>query len=171
MKIFSLVAAATLASCQVIPSDVLSLEARAIIVDDAESDLSGLGEEDVDLTGYGIHAAFMTGIVDVVAGIDQREFDNSDTPEFDLGLRKRLIGIWKLQAYIEANLRYGFDLDVGAVSDDYFGYSGGFGALVDVSESIFLNFRIMYDTTSLDVSSGNVDVDGLIGTVGVGFKL
>ena len=162
---------ALLHACQAIPSDFLSVEARAIVVDDATGDLGGIGKEDVDLTGYGVHAAFMTGIVDVVAGVDQREFESSDTPELDLGLRKRLIGLWKLQAYVEANLRYGFDLKTRNVSDDYFGYNMGFGALIDLNESMFLNFRVMYDTTSVDVGSGNVDVDGLIGTVGLGFKL
>ncbi|QDV06247.1 hypothetical protein Poly30_17540 [Planctomycetes bacterium Poly30] len=165
-----LTAASTLGSCQVIPSDILSVEARAIVVNDAEADLSGLGEEDVDLTGYGVHAAFMTGIVDVVAGIDQREFESSDTPELDLGLRKRLISLWKLQAYVEANLRYGFDLETRNVSEDYFGYNAGFGALVDLNDSMFLNFRVMYDTTSVDAGPTDVDIDGLIGTVGLGFK-
>ncbi len=171
MKALTLIAAATLASCQAIPSDFLSIEARALVIDDAEGDLAGLGEEDVDLTGYGVHAAFMTGIVDVVAGIDQREFETSDTPELDLGLRKRLIGIWKLDTYIEANWRYGVDLEAGTKSEDYFGYNVGFGALVDIDGTYFLNFRAMYDSTSVDVSSGSVDVEGLIGTVGIGIKL
>lgn len=163
-------AALLLGSCQVIPSDIISIEARAIVIDDAEADLSGLGEEDVDLTGYGVHAAIMTGIVDVVAGIDQREFETSDTPELDVGLRKRLIGIYKLEAYVEANLRYGFDLETQNVSEDYFGYNAGFGALLDVNETMFLNFRIMYDTTSVDAGPTDVDIDGLIGTVGLGIR-
>lgn len=159
------------ASCQVIPSDILSVEARAIVVDDAEGDLSGLGEDDVDLTGYGIHAAVLTGIVDVVAGIDQREFETSDSPELDVGLRKRLLGLWKLEAYVEANLRYGFDLDTRDVSEDYFGWNAGFGALLDISESMFMNFRVMYDTTDIDAGLTDIEVDGLIGTIGLGFKL
>ncbi len=171
MKLFRLLLLAPLsllaASCQ---TNLLSLEARGIVVDDADGDLGGLGEEDIDLSGFGLHAALMSPIVDVVVGIDQREYENSDTPELDLGLRKRLIDIWLLAAYIEANLRYGFDLDTGDVSEDYFGYSAGFGALVDLNESLFLNFRVMYDTTEIDSGIRDVDVDGLIGTVGIGIK-
>ncbi len=171
MRILSALAIACgLASCQVIPSDILSLEARAIVVDDAEGDISEISEDDVDLSGYGAHVAIMTGLVDIVGGIERRDFDNSEATELDVGLRKRLFGLWRLDTYIEANLRYGFDLDTGDVSEDYFGYNAGFGALVDLTDTLFLNFRVMYDTTSLDVSSGSVDVDGLIGTVGVGIK-
>jgi hypothetical protein len=171
MKALSLLAVLTLASCQALPSDFLSLEARAIVVDDAEGDLAGLGEDDVELTGYGVHAALMTGIVDVVAGIDQREFETNDTPELDIGLRKRLFGLWKLDTYIEANWRYGVDLETQTTSEDYFGYSVGFGALLDLDGTYFLNFRAMYDSTSIDVANTSVDVEGLIGTVGIGIKL
>ncbi len=171
MKALSLLAAAALASCQALPADFLSLEARAIVVDDAEGDLAGIGEEDVELTGYGVHAAIMTGIVDVVAGIDQREFETNDTPELDIGLRKRLFGLWKLDTYIEANWRYGVDLETQTASEDYFGYNVGFGALLDIDGTYFLNFRAMYDSTSIDVAAGSVDVEGLIGTVGLGIKL
>lgn len=166
-----LLLAAAASSCTLIPTDIVSVEARAIVVDDAEGDLDGLGEADIDLTGYGLHVALMTPVVDVVAGIDQREFESSDTPELDLGLRKRLIDVWKLHLYIEANLRYGFDLDTGAVSEDYFGYAAGFGALFDVTETLFINARIMYDTTDIDTGITDVDVDGLIGTIGIGFKI
>lgn len=163
-------AAFGLGSCQLIPSDIITLEARAIVVDDAEGDLSGIGEEDVDLTGYGLHAAIMTGIVDIVGGIDQREFETSDTPELDVGLRKRFLQIWRLEAYVEGNLRYGFDLENGNTSEDYFGYQAGFGALIDLTDSLFINLRVMYDTTSIDTSITDVDVDGLIGTIGLGLK-
>lgn len=171
MKLSPLLLLATLpllaASCQ---TNLLTLEARGIVIDDAEGDLDSVNEENVDLTGYGLHAALMSPIVDVVVGIDQREYENSDTPELDVGLRKRLIDIWLLAAYIEANVRYGFDLDTGNVSEDYFGYSAGFGALVDLNESLFLNFRIMYDTTDIEGGVRDIDVDGLIGTVGIGIK-
>ena len=171
MKTLSLIAAASLASCQVLPANFLSLEARAIVVDDADGRLSGLDVDDIDLSGYGVHAALMTGIVDVVAGIEQREFEDSDTPELDIGLRKRIFGLWKLETFIEANLRYGIDLDTQTRSDDYFGYNVGFGALLHINNTYFLNFRAMYDSTSVDVASGSVDVEGLIGTVGIGVKL
>lgn len=169
--LFALALVAGLGSCQVIPSDFLSLEARAIVVDDAEGSLSDITEEDADLSGYGLHAAIMTGLVDVVGGIERRDFEDSDATELVVGLRKRLFGLWRLDTYIEANLRYGFELDTGDVSEDYFGWNAGFGALVDLTDTIFLNFRVMYDTTDLDVSSGSVDVDGLIGTIGIGVKL
>ena len=93
-----------------------------------------------------------------------------DSPELDIGLRKRLFGIWKLQPYIEANWRYGFDLDTQTRSEDYFGYNVGVGALIDINGTYFLNFRAMYDNTSIDVTNGDVDVEGVIGTVGIGLK-
>ena len=157
-------------ACQIIPSDLLSLEARAIVVDNADLDLSDIQEDDIDLTGYGLHAAVFTPIVDIVAGIEEREFDDFDSPELDVGLRKRLLSIWKFTAYVEANLRYGFDLDTGDVSEDYFGWNAGFGALVNLTDRYFLNFRVVYDTTEIDISSGDVDVDGVLATVGVGVK-
>lgn len=166
----ALCAAAFLPSCQLIPSDIVSVEARAIVIDDAEGDLSGLGEDDVELTGYGAHVAVMTGLVDIVGGIDQREFEDSDTPELNVGLRKRLFGLWLLEGYVEGLLRYGFDLDTQTVSEDYFGYSAGFGALIDLGDSLFLNARVMYDTTSIDNGVDDIDVDGLIGTIGIGVK-
>lgn len=167
MKLLSLALLALCASCQ---TNLITLEARGIVIDDAEGDLEGVTEEDVDLTGFGLHAALLSPIVDVVVGIDQREYEDSDTPELDVGLRKRLLSLWLLSAYIEANLRYGFDLDTGTASDDYFGYSAGFGALVDLNESLFLNFRVMYDTTDIEGGVRDIDVDGLIGTVGIGIK-
>lgn len=173
MKSLLLIALPCLASaCQLIPSDIISLEARAIVVDDAEIDLSDIDEDDVDLTGYGLHAAIFTPIVDVLGGIEQREFEDSDTPELDLGVRKRLISIWKLTGYVEANLRYGFDLDTGDISEDYFGWNAGFGALINLTDTYFLNLRVVYDTTEIDFDSGNVDVDvdGVIVTVGLGVK-
>lgn len=159
-----------LPSCQLAPDDILSVEVRAIVIDDAEGNLSGIGEDDVDLSGYGAHLAVMTGLVDIVGGIDQREFEDSDTPELNVGLRKRLLGLWLVEGYVEGLLRYGVDLDTQAVSEDYFGYSAGFGALIDLGDSLFLNARIMYDSTSIDVGIDDVDVDGLIGTIGIGVK-
>ncbi|MEL6430766.1 MAG: hypothetical protein AAFU73_16960 [Planctomycetota bacterium] len=165
-----LLAATALPSCQLVPSEFVSVEARAIVVDDAEGRLSNLTEDDVELTGYGAHLAVMTSVVDVVGGIDQREFEDSDTPELNVGLRKRLFDVAIVQGYVEGVLRYGFDLDTQDVSEDYFGYSAGFGALIDLGESLFLNARVMYDSTSIDVGPEDVDVDGLIGTIGIGLR-
>lgn len=159
-----------LTSCNLVPEDVISLEARAIVVDQAETDLAGVTEDDVDLSGYGVHAALMTGIVDVVGGIDQREFEDSDTPELNVGLRKRLINVWMLEAYVEGVLRYGVDLEQNDVSEDYFGYAAGFGALIDVGPNMFLNARVMWDTTDIDAGITDIDVEGLIGTIGLGFR-
>ena len=44
------------------------------------------------------------------------------------------------------------------------------GALIDLGDSLFLNARVMYDTTSIDNGIDDIDVDGLIGTIGIGVK-
>ena len=36
---------------------------------------------------------------------------------------------------------------------------------------LFLNFRLMYESTSIQLPSLSTDVDGVTGTVGIGFSL
>lgn len=166
-RLISFACLAVLASCQSMSTGVLSLEARALVLDDAEIDDVGNGS-DVDIEGYGLHAAFMTPIVDLLGGVEQRTFGDEDAPELVLGVRRRFLEIWRVHPFVEANVRYGFETDT--VTDDYFGWQIGFGALLDLTDHFFLNARVMYDTTSVETGSGSSDVDGLVGTLGIGYS-
>lgn len=172
-SVVSLVLVSLLATaCQSMSEGVLSLEGRAIVYHDTSVDdvdaATSFDESDVDVSGYGGQAAFMTPIVDVVGGVEWREFQDEDVPELSIGLRRRFFELWKLHPYIEANLRYGSDLDTGVDEDDYTGWNAGLGALLDVTDRLFLNARLMYEVTPIDLPSGETDIDGVIGTLGVG---
>ncbi|MEM9382600.1 MAG: hypothetical protein AAGB93_21790 [Planctomycetota bacterium] len=168
-----LVLLAALASCQSMGAGVLSLEARALVLDDAEIDQGsqngGVNSTDIDVEGYGVHAAVMTPIIDVLGGLEQREYGNDDTPELVLGVRRRFLEVWRLRPFVEGNVRYGFELDTGEASEDYFGWQVGLGLILDLTDHLFLNARLMYDRADIDTGSGSTDVDGLVGTLGIGW--
>ena len=174
LRLISFAGLAVLASCQSMSTGVLSLEARALVLNDSEvKDIqngSG-GDADVDVEGYGLHAAFMTPIVDLLGGVEQRKFEDEDSPELILGVRRRFLEIWRVHPFVEGNVRYGLDLDNGQTSEDYFGWQIGFGALLDITDHLFLNARVMWDTTSVDVAGGgSTDVEGMVGTIGIGYS-
>lgn len=163
---------AALASCQSMGAGILSLEARALVLDDAEIDggsQGGVDSSDIDVEGYGLHAAFMTPIIDVLGGLEQREYGDGDSPELVLGVRRRFLEIWRLRPFVEGNVRYGFELDTGEASDDYFGWQLGLGLILDLTDHLFLNARVMYDRAEIDTGAGTTDVDGLVGTLGIGW--
>lgn len=167
---------ALLGSCQTMSAGLIGIEARAMVLDDAEIDDVQDGgtdytDADVDLEGYGVHAMIMTPVLDVIGGVDQRDYENDDAQELTLGLRKRVFEIWRLHPYIEASYRYGFDLDTGQKSEDYTGYVYGAGVLVDLSDALFLNLRVVQDVTTVETGTGDKDIDGLVGTVGIGLRL
>lgn len=152
---------------------ILALEARAIVIDDASLDEAELGsafqEEDVDVTGYGAQLALMTPIVDLLAAVDKRDYDDEDSTELSLGARRRVLEIWRFHPYVEGNLRYALDLDNGDVGDDYFGWNLGAGTLFDLTDTLFLNVRVMYETLSIDLpANSGVDLDGIVATIGLG---
>lgn len=172
MKLLPLIALPLVAaSCQSMSEGILSVEGRAIVLDDQSADtpFDGVTEDDVEVKAYGAQAALSTPIVDVLAGVDFREFEDEDATELTLGARRRFFELPRLHPYVEGNLRFSIDeletADAG--EDNYFGWNAGAGILFDLTDSLFLNFRAMYETTDID---GN-DVDGLIGTVGIGFSL
>ena len=164
-----------LASCQSMSEGVLAFEARAVVIDDADIDDvesgSAFEEENIDISSYGVHAALKTPVVDLLVGVDDREFGRESSAELVLGVRRRFLEIWKLHPYLEADYRHGFDLDNGVDSETYDGWAAGGGALLHLTDSLFLNFRLMYETTSIQLPSISTDVDGVTGTVGIGFSL
>jgi len=169
---FAFALAALVTSCQSMDG-LLSLEARAVVYDDNSVDdfdaATSFDEEDVDVSGYGAQAAFKTPILDVLGGVEFREYQDEDSPELQLGLRRRMFEIWRLHPYLEGNLRYGTGLDNGVDEEDYAGWNAGLGALLDVTDHIFLNARLVYESTEIELPGGDTDLDGVIGTLGVGW--
>ena len=174
LAIFAL-PALLLASCQSMSEGTLAFEARAVVIDDADIDEvesgSAFDEENIELSGYGIHAALKTPVVDFLVGVDDREFGREDSAELVLGVRRRFLEIWKLHPYVEADYRHGFNLDNGVEEETYDGWAAGGGALLNLTYSLFLNFRLMYESTSIDLPTTSATVDGVTGTVGIGFSL
>ncbi len=160
------------ASCQSMSEGVFSLEGRAIVLDDTEADedFGGVGEDEVDVSGYGVAGAFSTPVVDLLAAIEVREFEDEDTPELALGVRRRFLEIGPFHPFVEGNLRYGDGLDNGVDEESYTGWNAGVGALFDLGDRFFLSARLMYELTPIDTPTGDVDVDGLVGTLGFGIK-
>ena len=161
-----------LVACQSTSEGVFSLEGRAIVYDDTTVDdvdaATTFDEEDVDVSAYGVQAALMTPIVDGLASIDWREYERETTPELNVGARRRFFEVGPIHPFVEGNLRYGIDLDTGQTSDDYFGWNAGVGTLIDVTEDLFLNLRVMYEAADIDLPAGSETVDGVIATVGIG---
>jgi hypothetical protein len=173
LRLLPVVLAALAASCQSMSEGVLGLEARAIVYDDNTVDdfdaATSFDEEDVDVSGFGGHAAFNTPILDILGGIDMREYQDEDAPEASLGLRRRMFEFWRLHPFIEGNARYGFGLDDGVDEDDYTGWNAGVGALLDLTDHLYVNARLVYEMTTIDLPDGDTDIDGVIGTLGLGF--
>lgn len=166
---------ALLASCQSMKEGVFTVEGRAIVYDDTSADdfdaATSFDEEDVDVSAYGAQAALMTPLVDVLAGVDLREFEDEDAPELSLGARRRFLEVLRLHPYVEGNLRYGLDLDNGVEKEDYAGWNLGVGVLVDLTDALFVNVRLLYESTSIDLPGDDATVDGVIGTLGIGVSL
>jgi hypothetical protein len=159
-----------LGSCQSMSEGVISLEARANVLNDAEIQDGPSDGESIDAESYGVHAALMTPIIDLLGGLDQKTFGSEDNPELMLGVRRRFFEIWRLHPFLEGNVRYGTGLDNGVDDEDYFGWQAGGGVLLDLTDHLFLSARVMYETTELEQSGGDtVGADGLIGTIGLGF--
>ena len=149
--------AALLASCQSMSGGVLALEARGLVLEDADEDLSG----------YGGHVALNTPVVDFLVGVDQREIGTLDSTEAVLGVRRRFLEIWKLRPFVEADYLIGMDL-----FDDVSGWSAGGGALLHLNDHLFFNFRVMYEQRTTDELFAEAkQVDGVVGTVGIGLSL
>ena len=164
-----------LASCQSTGDGFFAIEGRALVYEDTSFDASdpstSFGEENVDVTAYGVAASFNTPIVDVVGAVDWREYESEGTPELTVGLRRRVLEFWRVHPFIEANLRYGLDLDNGVESDDYFGYNVGIGGLVDITDSFFGSVRLMYESADISFPSEDVTADGIVGMIGFGVRL
>jgi hypothetical protein len=118
---FACALAALVASCQSMDG-LLSVEGRAVVYDDNSVDdfdaATSFDEEDVDVSGYGAQAAFKTPILDVLGGVEWREYQDEDSPELQLGVRRRVFDIWRLPPFIEGNLRFGTGLDNGVDKED-----------------------------------------------------
>ncbi len=173
----ALAAVAVCASCQSMSEGFFAFSAYGVVYEDTEIDDIDAGtsfdDDDVDLKGYGGQVAFMTPIVDFLGAVEVRDYEDEDAKEAKLGLRRRILEFWRLHPYIVADARFGFDLDTGVEESDYTGWDGGIGALLDVTEHIFLDFKLVYEQTGDDIElpSETTQIDGVVGTLGLGFSL
>lgn len=166
-----------LAACQSMSEGFFAFSGYGVIYEDTEIDDTEAGtefdEEDVELKGYGGQVAFMTPIVDFLGAVEVREYEGEDAKEGKLGLRRRILEFWRLHPYIVGDARFGFDLDTGIEESDYTGWDLGLGALLDVTEHLFLDFKLVYEQTGDDIElpSETTSLDGIVGTLGIGFSL
>ena len=174
-SVLALSAAFGSSSCVVIADGLVSVEGRAIVLDDQSAEpgdpLSNFDANDVEVQGYGAHLALSTPVVDVLGGVDRREYADEEANELTLGIRKRFLEFLRLHPYVEGNLRFTTDLETGVSEEDAFGWSAGAGVLVDITDSLFLNVRLVYETTEVDQAGGDTEIDGIVGTVGLGFNI
>ena len=166
-----------LAACQSMSEGFFAFSGYAVVYEDTEVDdidaATDFDDEDVDLKGYGGQVAFMTPIVDFLGAVEVRDYDGAEAKEAKLGLRRRIFEIWRLHPYIVGDARFGFDLDTGVEESDYTGWDLGLGGLLDVTDHLFLDFKLVYEQTGDDIElpSESTAIDGIVGTVGVGWSL
>jgi len=159
------------------PTKNFSVEGRFMAFDDLEGEAEigsvDLGEGDIDATGFGAEVAFLRAMPDIILGWDEREYDDDiDSTEFYAGARFRF-GSDTLQPYLEAKVRYGLGLEFtdSIESEDFWGWSAGGGLLLWPTAALFIDLNLAWEDTFDDIEIEGVDlgIDGLVGTVGVGF--
>jgi hypothetical protein len=166
-----------LGSCQAMSEGFFSFTGYGIVYEDSQIDDSDSGssfdEEDIDLRGYGGQVAFLTPIVDFTGAVETRDYENEGATEAKLGLRRRILEFWRMHPYLCADARFGFDLDTGVEESDYTGWDAGIGSLLNVTDHFFFDFKLVYEQTGEDIElpSEETGLDGLVGTVGLGFSL
>ena len=144
---------------------------------DASSGGSAIGSDEIDLDGYGAEALFLRSSPAFVLGWDEREYEDVDSTEFYAGLRF-LLARTDLRPYLSAKLRYGKGLEFPSTalspafdSDEFWGWGAGGGLMAFVSDNVFFDLNLAYEDVfdDIDAEGVDVDLDGLVGTVGVGF--
>ena len=166
-----------LAACQSMSEGFFAFEAYGVVYENTEIDDTDAGtdfdDEDVDLSGYGGQVAFMTPIIDFLGSVEVREYESEEAKEAKLGLRRRFLEIWRLHPYIVGDARFGFDLDTGIEESDYTGWDLGLGALLDLTDHLFLDAKLVYEQTGDDIELPSEDtaIDGVVGTLGIGWSL
>lgn len=124
----------------------------------------------IDVKGYGAEVAFTDYGPDFLVGIEQREYEDVDALEYWGGLRWVFCG-GTFTPYAMGKLRYSDALELAAGdSDSYVGWGLGGGCLVWATDMIFFDLNVMYEALFQDVDAigADVDLDGWVGTVGVG---
>lgn len=124
----------------------------------------------IDVKGYGAEVAFTAYGPDFLVGVEQREYEDVDAREYWGGLRW-MFGADTFSPYLMGKLRYGEGLEFTAGdSDEYIGWGAGGGFLVWATDVIFFDLNLMYEAVFQDIDAvgADVDLDGWVGTVGVG---
>ena len=153
---------------------------KLVVFDDYEADASAggtaIGSGDVELDGFGAEAVFFGRGPDLLLGWDDREYENVDSTEFYAGLRFPLART-DVRPYLAGKVRYGLGLEFPSTalttefdSDEFWGWGAGGGVLAFVSDNLFFDFNLSYEDVfdDIDAEGVDVDLDGWVGTVGVG---
>ena len=110
-------------------------------------------------------------------GWDEREYEDVDSTEFYAGLRFMLART-DVRPYLAAKVRYGLGLEFPSTaltsdfeSDEFWGVGAGGGLMAFATDNLFFDLNLSYEDVFEDIDAEGVDVDldGWVGTVGVGF--
>jgi hypothetical protein len=151
-----------------------AVAAHGVVYDDIEAtpDVAGPPlESSVELDGWGLQAAFLGGGPDFLVGFDQREYEDVDATEWWAGLRYAL-GENKVRPYVLGKIRYGPGLELpGGDSDDYVGWAAGGGVMVWATDQIYFDANLAFEDvfTEIETPGTDLDLDGWVGMVGLGF--
>jgi opacity protein-like surface antigen len=144
---------------------------------DASAGGTAIGSDEIDLDGYGAEAIFLGSGPGFMLGWDEREYEDVDSTEFYAGVRFMLAPT-DVRPYLAAKVRYGLGLEFPSTalspdfeSDEFWGYGAGGGLMAFATDNLFFDLNLSYEDVFEDIDAEGVDVDldGWVGTVGVGF--
>jgi len=138
----------------------------------ADATAPGLGLDGaVDVEGVGVDVALMGHGADFLLGYENREYDDVEADEFWAGLRQT----WdqgRFSPYILGKVRYSDGLELpGGDSESFVGWGLGIGVLIWATEHVYLDLNLVHEDLfqDADTPTGDIDLDGWVGTAGIGF--
>jgi opacity protein-like surface antigen len=138
---------------------------------DATTGFTNQNEPDVD--GWDLQLDVRLDALNAVVGYSDREYGFTARADEYFGGLKWFVG--SENTYFMAVGRYGPELDLTRAGvpmngDAYFGYGVGGGVTSQMTENIFLDVKILYEDlfSDIDVGSSGLDLDGIVGSIGVG---
>ena len=126
-------------------------------------------------TALGVQADFFRPRTALLFGVERREYDGVDARTVQLfGGARYLFLHGRARPYVEGRVSYGLGLELpgGGESDAFLGLGLGLGGILRLTPHVHLDARVAYELApdvDLDTPAGSVDLDGWIGTLGIGF--
>jgi opacity protein-like surface antigen len=134
-----------------------------------------LNEGDPDLDGWDAQLDVDMSFGNVVAGYSDREYGNFGRAEEWFGGMKWWLGGTGKNTYFMVVGRYADELTLKSPSspvngDAYYGYGVGGGVTAQMTENIFLDFKVLYERLigGVDIGPDEVQLSGLVGSFGIG---